>query len=117
MAITYTWAITGMKVADVNGRTDHVVQTHWEKIGTDENGNTGKFSGATPFKPNPNQVDFIEHNDLTQEIVLSWIQPLVTGGYEAHVNSVIAEQIAAKQAPTTQSTLSWLPLPRVTPTE
>ena len=115
MAITYTWAITGMKVTTVGDRTNYVVQTYWKKTGTDENGNTGEFSGATPLTPNPAQVDFVEHNDLTQEIVLSWIQPVVTGSYEEHVNGMIAEQIAAKANPITEATLPWAPAPS-TPT-
>ncbi len=59
MAITYTWAVTGMKVTTVGSESDYVVQTYWTKTGTDENGNTGTFSGATPLDPNPDQPDFI----------------------------------------------------------
>ena len=111
MAITYTWAVTGMKVTRVGNETDYVVQTFWTKTGTDENGNTGTFSGATPLDPNPNQPDFIPYDQLTQEIVLGWIQPIVIGGYEEHVNSVIAEQIAAKIDPVTEAPLPWQPPP------
>ena len=115
MAITYTWAVTGMKVTMVGTEADYVIQTYWTKTGTDENGNTGMFSGATPLDPNPDQPEFIPYDQLTQEIVLSWIQPVVTGAYEGHVNGVIAEQIAAKIAPITEATLPWAP-PSPTPT-
>jgi hypothetical protein len=107
MAITYTWAVTGMKVTRVGTETDYVVQTFWTKTGTDENGNTGVFSGATPLDPNPDQPDFIPYNQLTQEIVISWIQPVVVGSYEEHVNGVIAEQIASKIDPVTDEPLPW----------
>ena len=115
MAITYTWAVTGMKVTTVGSEADYVVQTYWTKTGTDENGNTGTFSGATPLDPNPDQPDFIPYDQLTQEIVLGWIQPVVTGGYEEHVNGVIAEQIAAKIDPVTQPPLPWEPPTPPTP--
>jgi hypothetical protein len=115
MAITYTWAVTGMKVTKVGTETDYVVQTYWTKTGTDENGNTGTFSGATPLDPNPEQTDFIPYDQLTQEIVLSWIQPVVTGFYEEHVNQQIAKQIADKVDPVTEPTLPWAP-PEPTPT-
>jgi hypothetical protein len=115
MSITYTWAVTGMKVTRVGTETDYVVQTYWTKTGTDENGNTGTFSGATPLDPNPEQTDFIPYDQLTQEIVLSWIQPVVTGSYEEHVNAQIAKQIADKIDPVTEPTLPWAP-PEPTPT-
>jgi len=115
MAITYTWAVTGMKVTNVGSETNYVVQTYWTKTGTDENGNTGTFSGATPFAPTPDQPGFIPFDQLTQAIVLGWIQPLVTGSYEDHVNNVIAEQIAAKVNPVTEPALPWAPPTPPTP--
>ena len=115
MAITYTWAVTGMKVTTVGGLQDYVVQTYWTKTGADENGNTGTFSGATPFSPNPSQSDLVPFDQLTQAVVLSWIQPLVTGTYEEHVNGVIAEQIAAKIDPITEPSLPWAPAPAPAP--
>lgn len=94
MSITYTWKVTSVKVKNEGSYTDAVVQTYWEKIGTDEQGNTGKFSGATPFttaNTQPNQ--FVPYENLTEEIVLAWIQSAVTGDYELHVNGQIAKQI------------------------
>ena len=114
MAITYTWEVTGMKVTNVGSETNYVVQTYWKKTGTDENGNTGTFSGATPFAPNPSQPDFIPFDQLTQAVVIGWIQPVVTGSYEEHVNQVIADQIAAKVNPVTEPPLPWAP-PSPTP--
>ena len=63
MAITYTWEVTSLKVKDVSDtKANAVVQTYWKKIGTDENGNTGTFSGATPFTVDPtdNSGPFID---------------------------------------------------------
>ena len=115
MTITYEWAVTGMKATTVAGQQDYVIQTFWTKTGTDENGNTGVFSGATPLTPDPDQPSFIPYDQLTQEIVLSWIQPVVTGAYEEHVNDAIAAQIAAKIDPVTEPPLPWAP-PTPTPT-
>ena len=109
MAITYTWAVTGMKVTQVGTESNYVVQTYWTKTGTTDAGVTGTFSGATPFKPNPDQADFVPFDQLTQDIVLGWIQPIVVDAYEEHVNNVIAEQIAAKINPVTEPPLPWAP--------
>ena len=115
MTITYTWAVTGMKVTTVGDLSNYVVQTYWTKTGTDENGNTGVFSGATPLTPDSSQPNYVPYDQLTQEIVLSWIQPLVTGQYEQHVNDVIAEAIAAKTNPVVEEPLPWNPAPTPTP--
>lgn len=109
MAITYTWTVEGMKVTRVGDKPNYVVQTYWTKTGTDENGITGTFRGATPFTPNPEQQDFTPYDQLTQNIVLGWIQPVVTGSYEEHVNNYIAEQIAKNTDPVVEEPLPWAP--------
>lgn len=116
MAITYTWAVTGMKVTRVADKPNYVVQTYWTKTGTDEDGNTGTFSGATPFAPNPEQQDFIPYDQLTQDIVIGWIQPIVVGSYEEHVDGVIAAQIADKRDPVVEEPLPWAPPDPTPPT-
>ena len=107
MAITYTWEVTSIKTKTEAGRSDAVVQTYWNKIGTDENGNTGKFAGATPFTVSEDQENFIPFNLLTEENVLSWIQAVVVGDYEAHVNAEIQRQIDEVANPVAEATLPW----------
>ena len=118
MAITYTWKLTGLKKMDKGSIEGLVFQTYWKKIGTDENGNTGEFVGATPI-PADSVVedDFIPYEQLTEEIVLSWVKPVVVGSYESHVNGVIAKQIEEKVSPTVQVDENQLPwADPVTPT-
>lgn len=99
--MTYTWKITGVKTIDTVDVTDAVVQTYWQKIGTDEEGNEAAFSGATPFlKDSINTGSFVPYADLTEEIVLGWIQSVVVGSYEEHVNEQIQKQIDAKNIKT-----------------
>lgn len=114
MAITYTWAVIGMKVTNVGSLQDYVVNAEWTKTGTNENGITGEFKGATPFHPDPAQPGFVPFDQLTETIVLSWVQPVVTGSYETHVNGVIAQQIADKIDPVTEIIPPWVP-PQPTP--
>lgn len=105
--MTYTWKITGVKTTDTESITDAVVQTYWEKIGTDENQNQGIFKGATPFpKPLSNSENFIPYTELTEEIVLEWIKSAVTGTHEQHVNEQIQKQIDSKSIK--QPSLPWL---------
>ena len=107
MAIIYTWAVTAVKTKTEAGRTNAIVQTYWEKIGTDDNGNTGKFAGATPFTVDPDAENFIPFEQLTEKTVLSWIKAVVIGDYEHHVNAVIQKQIDEIANPVTDATLPW----------
>ncbi len=111
MTITYTWKVTGVKVKDEGANTNAIVQTYWQKIGTDENNNTGTFSGATPFTSSTmtNGNTFVPFNELTEETVLSWIKNVVTGNYEEHVNAQIAKQIQDKIIPVAEPALPWAP--------
>jgi len=117
MAITYTWKVVGLRKTNTENLNDVVIGTRWEKIGTDEDGNVGKFNGATPFKASdvdPN--NFIDWNNLTEETVLTWIKPVVVGQYEQHVNGVIAKEIERQKNPETETTdMPWNPAPETTP--
>ena len=115
MAITYTWEITSLKtknetLGDGVVLPNAVCQTYWKKIGTDENGNEGTFSGATPFSAaSLTEEEFKQFDTLTEEIVLGWIQAIVVGGYEEHVNGQIQKQIDEKVSPITESAMPWAP--------
>jgi hypothetical protein len=112
MSITYTWKITGLKVKNEESLTNVVYQTYWKKIGTDEDGNVGDFSGSTPFPASTvNPDNFTPFDELTEEQVLSWIQPIVVGSYEQHVNEQIQKQIDNKKNPGINKPLPWAPQP------
>jgi hypothetical protein len=116
MAFTYTWSVTSLKVKDeVNsdGETlqNAVVQTYWKVVGTDENGNSGEFSGATPFTAKDVPAgSFVAFADLTEEAVLGWIKNAVTGpaGYMDHIDNQIQKRIDADiVAEKTGADLPW----------
>ena len=90
----YTWKVTSMKGINLPEEPNTIIQTYWTKTGTDEQGNEGVFSGATPFNPADIDPDnFIPYDQLTEEIVLGWIQAVVVGSYEEHVDGQIQKQI------------------------
>ena len=115
--MNYTWKLTSLKRKDTANLQNVVVQTHWKKIGTDEDGNTGEFSGATPFDlSSADPTNFTSYEDLTEEVVLGWIRSVVVGDYERHVNEKIAEQIEAIVSPVVSVTggFPWEPEDDVT---
>lgn len=108
MAITYTWKVTGIKKQDEGSNKDAVVQTFWEKVGKDDKGNEGVFSGATPFS----SVDadpFVKFADLKEADVLKWIKSVadVDGPYKDHINAQIQKQINLKITPVVEADMPW----------
>ena len=97
MAITYEWSITKLKVEDETPHSQSVTQVWWEKKGTDEEGNEGIFYGGSTFSAaDVAPEDFVAFADLTEEIVLGWVQAEVVDDYEEMVNTKIARVIARK---------------------
>lgn len=111
MALTYTWKVTGLKKTNAGDLTGVVIGTQWQCTGTDADGNSGTFSGATPFKAaDVNPDNFVDFDALTEETVLGWIKPVVTGNYWDHVNEQIQKQIDAKKNPIEDvSQMPWGP--------
>ena len=111
MSMTYSWEITSLKTenqtnADGDTLESAVVQTYWKKTGTDADGNTGSFSGATPFTAtNTPAGSFVALADLSEAMVLGWIKAVVVGGYEEHVNSQIQSQIDEQTV--TEADMPW----------
>lgn len=119
MALTLTYSVTSLKVKDqVNSEgttlANSVCQTYWKVVGEDENGNTGEFSGATPFTAeNVAEADYIAFEDLTEEDVLGWIKAVVDGDatYKAHITEQIQRKI--DQDTIQDKAMPWAP--EVTP--
>lgn len=113
MPLTYTWKLKSLKKTNTTEFSDLVIQTYWECTGTDEDGDSGTFSGATPFDPQDVNGDgFINYEDLTEAIVLSWIQSTVAGSYKEHIDYQIMKQINEKKMPiveVTENQLPWAP--------
>lgn len=102
MSVTYTMDLTGFKIQSTNNLSNVIVQTTWTMTGTDANGNTGVFSGATPFDANTiNANSFISYSNLTSNIVLGWVANVISSNptYNSHITTVINDQIALKYNP------------------
>ena len=101
MAFTYTYTVRNLKVKDeVNAAgetlTNAVVQTYWDIVGTDEEGNVGQFTGATPFSAaNVPAGSFTAFEDLEEATVIGWITNVIDSdpGYKAHIDMQIQKEI------------------------
>jgi hypothetical protein len=115
MAMTYVYTVTSLKVQNEPDYPQTVVQTYWKLTGTDENGNSGSFSGATPFTYDPADASgpFVPFADLTEADVVAWISGVVDGNpsYQEHIYGVIAKQIGLEVNPIVEEPLPWDPNP------
>lgn len=117
MGLTYEWKLTGLRKQNSENVNDAVVGTQWKLTGTDEDGNQGTFTGATPFSINTaNTSSFTEYSSLTEEQVLGWIKNHVSGSgptnYMEHINGVISKEIASKKwikIEVAETDLPWSP--------
>ena len=111
LALTYTWKLKSLKKTDADGMSGVIVGTQWECTGTDEDGFSGTFNGATPFKLSEVDAEnFTPYEQLTQEQILSWIEGVVVGAYKDHVDGQIQKQIDAVKFPVTEvsdGTFPW----------
>lgn len=117
--LTYTWKITSVKKTSTESLSDVIVQTYWTLTGEDADGNTGTFSGATPFTAeNVNSENFTPFSDLTEETVIGWLKDIVVDGYWDHVNEHIMREIKEKKfvvEEVNSSDLPWAPPESDTP--
>jgi hypothetical protein len=113
MSLEYVWKLKGLKKATSTDVTDAIIGTQWKLTGTDADGISGEFDGATPFKLSEiNPEVFTPFSELTESQVLGWIQSTVTGsdGYWSHINERINKQIEDKKIEVTdvyENDLPW----------
>lgn len=115
MAITYEWSMTGVKTATSGEIDNAIIGTRWKVVGTDENGNTGEFVGATPFELSSIDTNnFIEYHSLDEENVLNWVKNHVSGSnrttnYWAHISGQIQKQITNSNLTVSEISVESLP--------
>ena len=102
MALTYEWKLTGLKKQHTDTLDNVIIGTQWKVTGTDEDGFSGVFVGATPFEISQiNTGSFVAYAELTEEDVLGWVKNYVSGStlsnYMPHINQQIERQISHKR--------------------
>ena len=102
---TYTTTITQMFT--VPNPTGYVVNVLFTVNGTDGT-YTAKIDGNISFSPEQDQVDFIPYANLTEEIVMGWINTATNNqeNYYANVQGQINSMITPPVSPTSQP-LPW----------
>ena len=113
MATTFTWSVNALYTVDAGAQEpNYVVNCLWTLAGVDGDYNAS-IDGNTQFEVNQEQTDFVPYAQLTEALVIQWVQEALgeTGvaNFEANVNGQIESQKNPPVAP--QNT----PLPWATP--
>jgi hypothetical protein len=74
MANTYSWVIDSMEVIpSIDGLTNVVNTVNWSYNGVSPTSTQGEISGNSVM-PLPTSEDFIPYSELTQNVVISWLE-------------------------------------------
>lgn len=105
--LTFTWEITQVDTATSGGHARAIIQTRWRKTGTDSEGNSASFDGATPLSAEGvSDDDFIDFTALPEATVIGWIKDKLGGS--THYNERIQLGIDEQTNPVTEEeSLPW----------
>ena len=113
MPITYTWTATSLiGYPVIDGETDVVTRACYTVLADDGEGHTADYSNFayTPIDPS---VPFIPFADLTNEIIIGWVQYNIGPDLIAAIQGSLAIQVERQVNPPPQPEV--LPLPWVPP--
>jgi len=113
MPITYTWTATSLiGYPVIDGETDVVTRACYTVLADDGEGHTADYSNfaLTPIDPS---VPFIPYADLTNDIVIGWVQYNIGPDMIAAIQGSLAIQVERQVNPPPQPEV--LPLPWVPP--
>ena len=113
MPITYTWTATSLiGYPVIDGETDVVTRACYTVLADDGEGHTADYSNFayTPLDPS---VPFIPYADLTNDIIIGWVQYNIGPELVAAIEGSLAIQIERQVNPPKEPEV--LPLPWPTP--
>jgi hypothetical protein len=113
MPITYTWTATSLiGYPVIDGETDVVTRACYTVLADDGEGHTADYSNfaLTPIDPS---VPFIPYADLTNDIVIGWVQYNIGPDMIAAIQGSLAIQVERQIDPPKEPEV--LPLPWPTP--
>lgn len=113
MPITYTWTATSLiGYPVIDGETDVVTRASYTVLADDGEGHTADYSNFayTPLDPS---VPFIPYADLTNDIIIGWVQFNIGPDLVASIEGSLATQVERQVKPPPQPEV--LPLPWIPP--
>jgi len=104
---TYTWSINSMYTVQ-QPDPDYVVRVFWTLTGVDEQISVSQ-SGSLDFLQNQEQSGFVPYSELTETMVIGWVETALGENSISNYENSIQEQIDFLNNPT--SVPEYTPLP------
>lgn len=104
---TFTYKIANL---ERNVQDGGVITAHWILNGTDTQGETtytGSVYGSIGLEYDASAPTFIPFEDLTEEVVVSWVKEAMGEETVAAQEAAVQGQIDDQKAPKTESGLPW----------
>jgi hypothetical protein len=106
MANSYTWAVTGLMVENVDDMENVAVMSNFSINGTDGT-HTGQVSYSVNLLPADAQ-NFTPFNEVTQEQAIAWTKSALGTERVTNMEAEVADQITKAAIPTPQpAPLPW----------
>jgi hypothetical protein len=106
--VKYTWKIEALDYdISANNQTNVITKVHWNLLGVDD-----KFSSSISdsWSVNFDEKDsFTAYSELTESIVLKWLETSMDAEYVAWLKETIANKIKEQAKPKIGSGLPWNP--------
>lgn len=114
MSYTYEWQFNPLEAyPTASGQTDVVFQVHWQCYASTGSAESGSYYGdcavgVVPVTYNTGS-EFIPFNELTKEIVYSWVESSLGTSQIENIKQTLANQIEDKIHPKVLvQTAPWL---------
>lgn len=104
--ITYSWNINKIYTKPVlNGLTNVIHTVDWSYTGIDEDNNTAHIQIPT-LLPEPLEDNFILYGDITQDMVISWLESILN--VEDLQQDIISKLENIKNPPLVELPFPWI---------
>ena len=87
-----------------------VITAHYRVFAT-EGDETVSAYGSQALVPDPASPDFVPFEQLTEELVVGWVQEALTDVKVAQIEGQLAQVLDQKLHPTTAAGMPWAPQP------
>lgn len=106
--MNYTWKVVNTTIKDSSDLSKIVISCAWYKQGEDQNGNVGRCYGNTQFDSTVIDINnFIEFDNLSEDIVLQWIQNTINESHDLELNACILKDLEKFLYPETTVLPPW----------
>jgi hypothetical protein len=105
---TFTWTITNLYTIDLPSEAGYVVNALYNIDGVDGE-YSASISGMQQFEADPEKPDFVPFADLTNEIVVGWVQEAMGEDAISNLYACVDGMIESEKNPPVSPTNAPLP--------